>query len=51
MKLNILLKEIENCRKEMVNLASKYSLSHGEVIETSKKLDKLLNEYSKKSRS
>lgn len=40
-----LLKDIEKCRKEMVELASTTSLSNQHVIETSTKLDHLLNKY------
>jgi hypothetical protein len=37
--------DIENCREEMVRLASKTSLANSLVIETSKRLDSLLNKY------
>lgn len=40
-----LLKDIEKCRKEMVELASSTSLSNQRVIDTSTKLDHLLNKY------
>ncbi|CAM4091516.1 Spo0E family sporulation regulatory protein-aspartic acid phosphatase [Mesobacillus thioparans] len=40
-----LLKDIENCRKEMVELASKTSLSNQRVVDISTKLDHLLNKY------
>ncbi|WP_066070770.1 aspartyl-phosphate phosphatase Spo0E family protein [Neobacillus soli] len=40
-----LLEEIENCRDEMVRLASGASLLNQQVIEMSIKLDLLLNEY------
>ncbi|MFE8698749.1 aspartyl-phosphate phosphatase Spo0E family protein [Cytobacillus sp. FJAT-53684] len=42
-----LLKEIESCRKEMIDLAVHSSLSSKQVVETSKKLDRLLNSYQK----
>jgi hypothetical protein len=47
MNLNILLKEIERCRAEMIQLALHKSLSDEKVIEVSKKLDNLLNQYDK----
>lgn len=40
-----LIAEIECCRNEMVRLAAETSFGHQTVIETSKKLDGLLNEY------
>lgn len=40
-----LLREIELCRKKMVTLASSVPLTDIEVVKTSVKLDKLLNEY------
>lgn len=40
-----LLEEIENCRHEMVRLASETSLLHPRVIAASKKLDVLLYQY------
>lgn len=40
-----LLKDIENCRKEMVELAAKTSLSNQRVVDISTKLDHLLNKY------
>lgn len=40
-----LLKDIEKCRKEMVELAATTSLSNQRVIDTSTKLDRLLNKY------
>jgi stage 0 sporulation regulatory protein len=43
--LNTLLKDIERCRREMVQLASDTSLSNDQVVEVSTKLDKLLNKY------
>jgi len=40
-----LLKDIEQCRKEMVELATKTSLSNQRVVDISTKLDRLLNKY------
>jgi hypothetical protein len=40
-----LLKDIEICRKEMVELAAKTSLSNQRVVDISAKLDHLLNKY------
>lgn len=40
-----LMEEIENCRDEMVRLASETSLLHPHVIAASKKLDLLLYQY------
>ncbi|MDQ0415766.1 MULTISPECIES: aspartyl-phosphate phosphatase Spo0E family protein [Mesobacillus] len=40
-----LLKDIENCRNEMVDLAAKTSLSNQRVVDISTKLDHLLNKY------
>jgi stage 0 sporulation regulatory protein len=45
MSINSLLKDIEKCRSEMVQLASSSSMSNQKVIEASTKLDKLLNVY------
>ncbi|MBM7705000.1 aspartyl-phosphate phosphatase Spo0E family protein [Metabacillus iocasae] len=44
---HLLLSEIEECRKSMITLADKTSLSSLEVVELSTKLDFLLNEYNK----
>lgn len=41
-----LLREIELCRKKMITLASSVPLTDTEVVKTSVRLDKLLNEYS-----
>lgn len=41
-KLN---KDIENCREEMVRMASETSFANSLVIETSMRLDSLLNKY------
>ncbi|WP_110111999.1 aspartyl-phosphate phosphatase Spo0E family protein [Bacillus sp. CGMCC 1.16541] len=43
----LLLSEIEECRRSMVRLAHKTSLSSLEVVALSTKLDFLLNEYDK----
>jgi hypothetical protein len=40
-----LLVEIEQCRKEMIHLASRSSYSNNKVVEISTKLDGLLNKY------
>ncbi|WP_010099565.1 aspartyl-phosphate phosphatase Spo0E family protein [Ornithinibacillus scapharcae] len=40
-----LLQKIEQCRKEMIALSDTYHLTSEVVVETSKKLDLLLNEY------
>ena len=45
MRGHTLLKEIEFFRKKMVTLASSVPLTDIEVVKTSVKLDKLLNEY------
>ncbi|PLR95498.1 aspartyl-phosphate phosphatase Spo0E family protein [Bacillus sp. T33-2] len=42
---NSLLRDIENCRKQMVELASLTSLSNEQVLKASTKLDHLLNRY------
>jgi len=49
MSIHILRKDIENCRQEMIQLALHTSLSDQRVIDTSKKLDYLLNTYNKLS--
>ncbi|MGM0904657.1 aspartyl-phosphate phosphatase Spo0E family protein [Mesobacillus maritimus] len=49
MNVSILKRDIEHCREEMVQLAIKTSMSDQRVIETSKRLDHLLNLYSKVS--
>lgn len=45
MYTNDLLREIEDCRSDMVHLATATSLSNQQVVETSIKLDHLLNKY------
>ncbi|MBP2241619.1 stage 0 sporulation regulatory protein [Cytobacillus eiseniae] len=47
MNASNLLKEIEECRKEMIELASIFPLSNKEVVAASKRLDQLLNLYEK----
>lgn len=47
LQMNTLLKDIERCRKEMVQLATRVSLSDDQVIEISAKLDHLLNIYNR----
>jgi hypothetical protein len=45
MDVQEMLQDIEKCRKEMVQLASRTSLSSHHVIEASTRLDSLLNKY------
>lgn len=45
-----LLKDIEQCRKEMIEIASYSSLSSQHVVDISKKLDNLLNLYEKRTK-
>ncbi|GGA78747.1 aspartyl-phosphate phosphatase Spo0E family protein [Ornithinibacillus halotolerans] len=40
-----LLEQIEECRKELIALSDNNKLTSKIVVETSKKLDDLLNEY------
>ncbi|WP_394140953.1 Spo0E family sporulation regulatory protein-aspartic acid phosphatase [Cytobacillus oceanisediminis] len=42
---NDLLSDIEDCRSEMVQLAAVTSFTNHRVVETSIKLDRLLNKY------
>ena len=49
LSIHLLKKDIEDCREEMVRLALITSLSDQRVIETSKRLDKLINTYYKLS--
>jgi Spo0E like sporulation regulatory protein len=44
-QLHGLVEEIENCRQEMVRLATETSIRNKQVIETSTRLDLLLNNY------
>ncbi|MFK9095157.1 Spo0E family sporulation regulatory protein-aspartic acid phosphatase [Bacillus salipaludis] len=41
-----LKEEIESCRDEMVRLASDSTLANHQVLETSQRLDHLLNKFS-----
>ena len=41
----LLLSKIETCRKEMIALSNTYGLTSHQVIQSSKKLDELLNRY------
>jgi hypothetical protein len=43
--LQILLRHIEKCRKDMILIASETSLKNEEVVKLSKELDDLLNKY------
>ncbi|MUK89327.1 Spo0E family sporulation regulatory protein-aspartic acid phosphatase [Ornithinibacillus sp. L9] len=45
---NILLKKIEKCRREMIALSFSHGLTSEAVVQTSKRLDALLNEYQRK---
>lgn len=40
-----LLNEIEQCRTEMIKLSYSYPLTSEIVVQTSRKLDELINEY------
>ncbi|MFB4170129.1 Spo0E family sporulation regulatory protein-aspartic acid phosphatase [Virgibacillus sp. JSM 102003] len=42
---SILLEKIEDCRDTLITLSNSHGLTTEVVIQTSKKLDKLLNEY------
>lgn len=42
-----LLSKIEECRKEMLLLSKQHDLSSDIVISSSRKLDKLINDYLK----
>lgn len=41
----VLLKKIEQCREEMIQLSNSYGINSEIVIQSSKKLDDLLNQY------
>lgn len=45
MSESLLLEKIEICREEMITLSDLYGMTSEVVIQTSKKLDGLLNEY------
>lgn len=44
-QLHGLVEEIENCRQEMVRFAADTSLRNKQVLETSIRLDSLINKY------
>jgi len=46
-----LLKEIEQCRKEMIKLSIIHGLTSDVVVQSSQRLDRLINEYQKQSAS
>jgi hypothetical protein len=41
----LLLKKIEECRKEMISLSNSHALTSEKIITSSKELDKLINDY------
>lgn len=45
MSQSLLLEKIESCREEMISLSDLYGMTSDVVIQTSKQLDILLNEY------
>lgn len=45
-----LLKKIEQCRAEMIMLSHSYRMTDDIVVQSSKKLDALLNQYQDKAR-
>ncbi|WP_082684202.1 aspartyl-phosphate phosphatase Spo0E family protein [Lentibacillus amyloliquefaciens] len=42
---SLLLEKIEKCRLEMLELSKQYGLTSMPVVESSKRLDNLLNKY------
>lgn len=42
---SILFEKIEQCRVEMITLGSSHKLTSDAVVQSSKQLDELLNEY------
>jgi len=46
-----LLKEIEQCRREMIKLSINHGLTSDVVVQSSQRLDELINEYLKKTAS
>ncbi|SFE18500.1 Spo0E like sporulation regulatory protein [Lentibacillus persicus] len=42
---SILLEKIEKCRLEMLELSKQYGLTSTPVVQSSKRLDDLLNQY------
>ncbi len=45
MNKSSLLEQIEQCRKEMITLSDLYGINSDIVIQSSKRLDDLLNQY------
>lgn len=45
-----LLKQIEQCRAEMITLSYSYPMTDDVVVQSSKKLDDLLNQYQNETR-
>lgn len=45
MDKSLILLEIEQCREEMISLGREHGLASNEVIQASKRLDGLLNDY------
>jgi hypothetical protein len=45
-----LLKQIEQCRAEMITLSYSYPMTDDVVVQSSKRLDDLLNQYQNKTR-
>jgi len=43
-----LLKEIEQCRREMIKLSNNHGLTSDVVVQSSQRLDELINQYLKK---
>lgn len=50
MQKDLLLKQIEQCRAEMITLSHSYPMTDEVVVQSSKRLDDLLNEYQNKTR-
>lgn len=46
----LLLKKIEQCRAEMITLSHSYQMTDDVVIQSSKRLDDLLNQYQNNTR-
>ncbi|WP_230980978.1 aspartyl-phosphate phosphatase Spo0E family protein [Rossellomorea arthrocnemi] len=44
-RMNDLLFQIEDCRRQMVELASESSFANEQVVDLSTRLDDLLNQY------
>lgn len=45
MERSLLLNQIEQCRHELIKLSNLHELNSAIVIQTSKRLDDLLNQY------